>query len=247
MYCCCWFSNPPFFPLVGFTDIYRQITMKMTTRSFVSGVALGSATLAMAFGSVDRAQAASISLGNTGVGTYGVTGPAGASTSIVPNGTFPIGPWFANDATSSWIGSTASPAGDYTYTTTFDLTGLNESTAIINGSWAGDNNGVSILLNGSSTGITANAGSVNFTGFNPFSIANNANFLAGINTLSFTVNNADGPGDNPTGLRVAFDPLRSIADTASTSVPEPSDFVGTAFAFGSVVLLKRKMSKKKLG
>jgi hypothetical protein len=228
--------------LVGFTDIYRHITMKMTTRTLVSGFALGGATLAMAFGSIDRAQAASISLGNTGIGTYSVTGPAGASTSVIPNGTFPIGPWFANDSTSSWIGSTASPAGDYTYSTTFDLTGLNASTALISGNWAGDNSGVSILLNGSSSGITTNAGSVNFFGFTAFNI-DSTSFISGTNTLSFTVNNADGPGDNPIGLRVA---MTGTAD-ASTSVPEPSDFVGTAFAFGSVVLLKRKMSKKKLG
>jgi hypothetical protein len=241
---CCWLlSNPPFFPLVGFTDIYRQITMKMTTRTLLSGVALSGATLAMAFGSIDRAQAASIGLGNTGVGTYSVTG--GGSTTIVPNGAFPIGPWIANDATSSWIGSTSMAPGDFTYSTTFDLTGLNASTALISGNWAGDNSGVSILLNGSATGIAANAGSVNFAGFTAFNIDSTANFVSGLNTLSFTINNAaDGNATNPAGLRVA---MAGTADTASTSVPEPSDFVGTAFAFGSVVLLKRKMTKKKLG
>jgi hypothetical protein len=231
--------------LVGFTDIYRQITMKMTTRSFVSGVALGSATLAMAFGSIDRAQAAAIALGNTGVGSYSVT--SGGSTAIVPNGAFPIGPWFANDATSSWIGTTSAAPGDYTYSTTFDLAGLNAGTASIAGNWAGDNSGVSILLNGFATGITADAGSVNFGGFTGFTIGSTANFVAGLNTLSFTINNADdplNPGNNATGLRVA---MTGNADTATTSVPEPSDFVGTAFAFGSVVLLKRKMTKKKLG
>jgi hypothetical protein len=212
--------------------------MKMTTRSLINGVAMGSvATLAM-FGSIDRAQAASISLGNTGVGTYDVSGPTGASTSVIPNGAFPIGPWFDNDATSSWIGSISAPAGDYTYSTVFSLAGLSASTASIVGNWAGDNAGVSILLNGSSSGIVANAGSVNFSGFTGFTIDNTANFLAGDNTLSFTINNADGPGNNPTGVRVA------MAGTADASeVPEPSDLVGTAFAFGSVVLLKRKFGK----
>jgi hypothetical protein len=215
--------------------------MKMTTRSFVSGVALGSATLAMAFGSVDRAQAAAISLGNTGVGTYSVTG--GGSTSLYAHPA-----WLATESTSygtsSWIGSASTAPGNYTYSTTFDLGGLNASTASIFGDWAGDNSGVSILLNGSATGITSNAGSVNFASFTGFTIDSSANFLAGANTLSFTINNLDGPGNNPAGLRVA---MAGAADAASTSVPEPSDFVGTAFAFGSVVLLKRKMSKKKLG
>ncbi len=227
--------KPSFLPFSAeITDIYMQITMKMTTRNLVSSVALGGAALAMAFGSIDRAQAASIVLGNTGSGTYTVS--AGGSTSAYINPA-----WFANDGTSSWIGSPSAPAGNYTYSTTFSLAGLNPSTALISGTWAGDNNGVSILLNNSATGITANAGSVNFSGFTPFSIASNANFLAGSNTLSFTINNQDGPGNNPTGLRVA------LAGTADTLVPEPSDLMGTAIAFGSVILLKRKMTKKKAG
>lgn len=215
--------------------------MKMTTRSLVNGVAAGSvATLALAFGAVDRAQAASIALGNTGVGTYAVTGPAGASANIVPNGPFPInGAWFANDATSSWIGTAPNALrGDYTYTTTFSLAGLQASTASIVGNWAGDNNGVSILLNDSAIGIVANANSVNFRGFTGFSIDNTANFSAGTNRLSFTIKNLDGATGNPTGLRVA------MAGTA-TAVPEPSDIMGTVFALGSVVLLKRKFGKTK--
>jgi hypothetical protein len=230
--------------LTKFTDIYGQITMKMTTRTLVSGIALSGATLAMAFGSIDRAQAASIALGNTGVGTYSVTGPAGASTSVIPNGTYPVGAaWFANDATSSWIGSASAPSGSYTYSTTFNLAGLNASTASIIGNWAGDDNGVSILLNGSAAGIVANAAGVNFGGFTGFTIDSSANFFAGANTLSFQLNNG-GSGDNPTGVRVA---MSGTADAAAADVPEPSDLMGTAFAFGSVVLLKRKMSKKKLG
>jgi hypothetical protein len=61
--------------LVEFTDIYGQITMNMTTRTLVSGFALGGATLAMAFGSIDRAQAAVLFTENFGSGLadqYGV-------------------------------------------------------------------------------------------------------------------------------------------------------------------------------
>ena len=220
--------------------------MKMTTR-VISGVALSGA-IAMAFGSIDRAQAATIVLGNTGTGTYSITSaPQGASTTVatVPNGAFPIPPWFANTATSSWIAPNTfqadSPVGNYTYSTTFDLTGLVASTAQISGNWAGDNTGVSILLNGLATGITANAGSVNFGSFTRFRIESTANFLAGVNTLAFTINNLDeGLGNTPTGFRAE---LAGTAD--STAIPEPSDIVGTAIAFGSVVLLKRNLSKKK--
>jgi hypothetical protein len=46
-------------------------------------------------------------------------------------GVFPIPPWSANSATSKWIsprssyaGMLSDPAGEFTYTTTFDLTGF---------------------------------------------------------------------------------------------------------------------------
>ena len=196
--------------------------MKMTTRALVGGVALSGATLAMAFGSIDRAQAATIVLGNTGTGTYSITdAPVGANTTAttVPNG-FPIPPWLANTATSSWIGpntaQTVSPPGNYTYSTTFDLTGLVANTAQISGNWAGDNSGVSILLNGSNVGITTDASSVNFASFTPFSIANNANFAPGVNTLAFTITNFNDGGNNPTGFRAE---LGGTADDAITAVP----------------------------
>jgi hypothetical protein len=213
--------------------------MKMTTRSLVNGVAVGSvATLAFAFGAVDRAQAASIftgNSGNTGVGAYTVDN--GGSTAIVPDGT--IGPWVQNSPTSSWIGSTSAAPGTYTYSTNFTLASLEAGTATISGNWAVDDSAVSILLNGSSTGITYDP-NTNFAGFSAFSIANNASFIDGINTLAFTINNGTG-GNNPSGLNVA---MSGTYAEATTAVPEPSDFVGTVFALGSVVALKRKFGKK---
>jgi hypothetical protein len=218
--------------------------MKMTTYSFLNTVAVGSvATLAMAFGSVKSAQAAEITLGNTGVGTYAISSaPAGANTTPAIVTGYPVGSaWFANDATSSWIGPNVAnadgPIGDYTYTTTFDLTGLVANTAQISGNWAADNDGVSILLNGVATGITANTGDINYGSFTGFSIDNTANFVSGVNTLAFTINNSGGP----TGLRVA---MTGTAEPNSAAVPEPSDFIGTAIAFGSVVMLKRNFGKK---
>jgi hypothetical protein len=224
--------------------------MQMTTRSILSGFAVGGlSTLALSLGGFDRAQAATIVLGNTGVGTYSLTTPSGPGTATLVTA-LPSPPWIPNSGTSSWIGPSGNAidvAGNYTYSTTFSLAGLEASTAQISGLWAGDNAGVSLFLNGSSTGITANTGSVNLGSFTPFTIASSAGFVAGTNTLSFTINNIDGPGVTPTGLRVEF--TSATADAIppippSTAVPEPSDLVGTAFAFGSVVLLKRKLSKK---
>ena len=209
--------------------------MKMTTRSLVNGVAAGSvATLALSFGAIDRAQAATITtLGNTGVGTYTVDN--GGSTAIVPDGT--IKPWVQNSPTSSWIGSTSAAPGNYTYSTTFDLTGFEAGTAQITGNWAVDNSAVSILLNGLATDISYDSGA-NFAAFTPFTIGSGANFSSGINTLAFTINNFDDGTNNPAGLNVA---MSGTADP--TAVPEPSDIVGTVFALGSVVLLKRKFGK----
>jgi hypothetical protein len=229
--------------------------MKMTTSSVIGSVAIGGiSTLALAFGSVDRAQAAAISLFNTGVDGAGNVLADGASEShytltSVPGGTssliartsvggFPIPPWLGNNTTSAWIGpSNASdldgPIGQYTYRTTFDLSSFIASTASITGRWSADNAGLDILLNGVSLGLT-NGG---FTGFSPdFTIS--SGFATGNNTLDFVVRNDGGP----TGVRVE---LSGIADAAS--VPEPSDMLGTAIAFGSIVMLKRKLTKKTLG
>jgi hypothetical protein len=239
--------------------------MQMTTRSILGGVAVGGlSTLALSFGSFDRAQAATIStLYNTGVdasgavtfGTdihYTLSGPGvGASPQAIPVSSFPANVYNGNpgsqgnDSISAWIGPSNgalfAPIAQYTYTTTFDLTGLDASTAAITGRWNTDNAGLKLILNGVDIAAT-NAG-FDAGGFSTFSLS--SGFNATTNTLAFVVDNTDG-GDglaSPNALRVEF--LSATADIAPvTEVPEPSDLVGTAFAFGSVVLLKRKLSKK---
>jgi hypothetical protein len=137
---------------------------------------------------------------------------------------FPISPWLGVDSNSisAWIGPNNSsqldgPGGTYDYQTTFDLTGLDPSTATITGQWAADNLGVGILINNVSTGITSSCfDCFNFTGF---SIS--GGFVAGVNTLDFIVQNGTGIGDpaaGPTGLRV------ELAGTAAAA-PEPASFV----------------------
>jgi hypothetical protein len=214
--------------------------MKMTTRSLFNGVAVGSvATLAFAFGAVDRAQAATISLSNTGVdNAYTVNN--GGSIAITNNSNWVQG------STSSWIGSQTAAPGQYTYSTNFSLANLLAGTAQISGNWAVDNSTLAtggILLNGLSTGITYNP-ATSFGGFTAFNISNSANFQEGNNTLAFTIVNGANPDptpNNPAGLNVA---MTGTYSEATTAVPEPSDFVGTVFALGSVVALKRKFGKK---
>jgi len=113
--------------------------------------------------------------------------------------------WFANSATSKWIAPAADenypalgtphPGGDYTYRLSFDLTGIDFSTASITGTWGVDNSGA-IRLNGAATGI----GSPSYNPLIPFTIG--SGFHAGINDLDFIVTNQAASGSNPTGLRV---------------------------------------------
>lgn len=120
-----------------------------------------------------------------------------------------------------WIGPTAgdAPSGVYVYSLTFDLNGLDPSTAAINGLWSTDN-GASIELNGSLVWeMTTAPGERPFNALHAFEITDA--FLAGLNVLTFLVTNnpANGPY-NPSGMLVS-----EIAGTAGSNVPEPSTLV----------------------
>lgn len=146
------------------------------------------------------------------------------------------GPWLADGPNSKWIAPQANqsfatggdPAGLYTYQTTFDLTGLNPATAVIMGEWTADNEGVNILINGISTGITTPTDA--FTGFTPFTIS--SGFQNGINTLDFEVEN-DG---NATGLRV------ELSGTASP-VSEPVSLLLFGAGLMGMAVIGRKNRK----
>jgi hypothetical protein len=121
---------------------------------------------------------------------------------IVVNDTgFPIPPWLANGPVSKWLApqanqSTGNQSGSYKYRISFDLTGLEPSTAVVAGHWTSDNTGPQVLLNGVPTGLV---GDGNFTALNN-AFAINTGFIAGTNTLDFVVTNGI-PAINPTGVR----------------------------------------------
>ena len=134
----------------------------------------------------------------------------GGTTAYVATdaGGFPIPPWLGSNSMSAWI----SPAHDtlglsdglgtfnYSYRTTFLLTGMDLSTVRLAGRWATDNNGVDILINGVSTG---QSNTNQFGSWTPFVIT--TGFVNGVNTLTFVVNNGSPgspAGSDPTGLRV---------------------------------------------
>ena len=127
----------------------------------------------------------------------------GPNAIVVIDTLFPIvsGPWLATSPQSKWIAPKAdqsggSSAGDYTYRITFDMTGLDLTTAVVNGRWSSDNAGTDIRLNGVSTGLTFDGNFANFSA--PFTLT--SGFVDGTNTLDFLVNNASTTA-NPTAFR----------------------------------------------
>jgi len=97
--------------------------------------------------------------------------------------------YLPNDVNSQWVWqqSNGQPTNvTLTFRTQFDLTGFDSNTAIINGLWGVDNQGIDILINGVSTGNSL-LGVVfsNFDQLNSFVIVDG--FLPGINTLDFIV------------------------------------------------------------
>jgi hypothetical protein len=197
------------------------------------------------------AHASTIIIFNTGVDLLGNPLPDGVGDpnyvlTSVPGGTtdirvrssiggYPIPPYIGDDALSAWIGPNNNgqldgPGGTYIYQTTFDLTGLNPATASLTVGWSTDNNGLNVLLNGSSTGQTT-ASNQFMLGFStPFII--NSGFVAGLNTLDFMVYNESGP----TALRTE---ITGTADPAGV-VPEPMSLVLLGSGFVALGMLRRR-------
>jgi hypothetical protein len=142
------------------------------------------------------------------------------------------GPWVPDNANSGWIGlasaQSSGVAGTYTYQETFDLTGLDPTTAQITGQFAADNR-VEMFLNGVDTG----SGVVGFAALVPFSI--NSGFQAGLNTISFAVVNDPGASPNPTGLRVEID------SATAQLTPEPASFGFMGLGLAAIGIVGRRL------
>jgi hypothetical protein len=116
---------------------------------------------------------------------------------------FPVGPWVEEGPSSRWIApqaaqGTGNEPGIYTYSTSFDLTGLDPATAQITGLIGTDDGLAGVRLNGVPlVGIT----SAGFQTLTEFTIPVGSPFADGVNTLEFDISNG-GTALNPTGLRV---------------------------------------------
>jgi len=184
--------------------------------------------------------------------------PTGLTTyfdPVVVGGGFPIPPWLANTAASSWIGPTknggagttalpdpntgwsrtdSSPQGYFYYDKSFTVSSTGAH--LVGGLWATDNNGISIYLNGHNEG-NVTSGTTGFINFNSFSV-NPADFVLGTNHIDFVVFNENfdslGHGhSSPTGLRVE----------GSVVVPEPSTMA--VAALGAIGFISYGLRRRK--
>jgi len=221
----------------------KRIHLKMTMTGLAAVAVIGLSA---------NVHAASINVFNTGVdangavvanGTVGdqhytlLSAPSFQSTTIkvanAANG-YPIGPWYGDNSLSQWIGPNdpilSGAVGDYVYRTTFDLSGLDQTSASLKFRWATDDVGSNVVINGVSTGLSAPW--ANFSGWQTI----NSNFVAGINTLDFKVNNSGGP----TGLRVEFDHQLSQATAVVSSVPEPETLAMMMMGLAMMGVVRRR-------
>jgi hypothetical protein len=142
------------------------------------------------------------------------------------------GTYFANNSLSQWIWQNAdgSPINvDRTFRTTFDLTGFDNTTAVINGMWGVDNIGLDILINGTSLGISLPGVVVsNFSQLHAFTI--NSGFIAGMNTLDFKVRDAGG---------VSAFRAQLSGEARLQAVPTPATLALVSLALALMVLRPR--------
>jgi len=204
---------------------------------------------------VPHVRAGTITLFNSGVDSGGA--PLGGG-SIDPHWSIVNGPGitapvaalvvtnppaiYAENSASRWIWLNANGSGathaSYTFRMTFDLTGLDPTTASISGSWGVDNNG-SIALNGSpaiGTGtLSLTGGTVNnFELFHNFTIT--GGFISGLNTLDFLAEDDANPG--------ALNVVNLVGTATSAAVPEPGSLVmlGSALTVLASYHWKRRRS-----
>jgi hypothetical protein len=159
---------------------------------------------------------------------YTITETGGQAVVMTPHPVWLVRP----DARWIWQAANGAPVNvTRTFRATFDLTGLDPSTAIIEGFWAADNEG-DILLNGASTGQSCGS----FPSTNPFKIGCNftvnAGFVSGVNTLDFVVR------DFGVIAGLLVDDIRGSAEAAA--VPEPAALALFAFGLAGLGALRRR-------
>ena len=146
-----------------------------------------------------------------------LAGGFGAPQSVFPGNADYFGGWVPNGPGSDWVARKANVASNgpapYTFSTTFDLTGVNLATVSLIGSWAIDDTG-SLNLNGTQIGFLT-AGWATLTSF---AVAPGSGlFVQGMNTLSITITDTDN----------YLEGVRLQGSVTTNAVPEPATVIST--------------------
>ena len=218
----------------NFNNMLKQksslLKLNIGSRTKPTLLAIGAAALCSVT-AISAQAAPKYGLFNTGIDTSAMLGADAHYTATAPNSTTSV-PLFVTDigslpyspgdnATSSFISPEAEyPAGQqdaggvWTFTTTFDLTGVNLSTVFIQGRFESDDRIDNILVNGNSTGIAL--ADPDYHAFSSYYTLSGANLVQGVNTIQFKLFNFT------PGTTSAVDPVSLRAEFITSAVPEPS-------------------------
>ncbi len=195
---------------------------------------------------------------NNGTATFVAEGApvAELASTGAPQTGWPLNGTWATDPNASWIAPQANVVAiagtgadtQYLYTTTFDLAGLDPTTAQLSGYWTADNYIAQVQLNGQTVFSSNSCMSPSpqtgyfFQGLYPFDIG--SGFQSGENTLSFSVTNSNcyntQPMTNPTGLFVDISGTAdSLSEPLGEVVPEPGTLFSVALLLGLVLCIYR--------
>ena len=142
--------------------------------------------------------------------------------------------WLANTASSTWVstvpvGETGIAPGQYIFETSFDLTGFDDTSILVLGKFAADNQVDEVYLNGN---LVAGLTGGGFSSWTPFNLT--SGFQPGVNNLTFLFTNAP-PGDNPGGFRLEM--------SGFAVVPEPSSIALCGIGLAGLALIARRRSR----
>jgi PEP-CTERM motif len=189
---------------LGGSGMLRQVSL-ITVLSLALGAGLGASPITVFPTGVDDSMNP---IGNAGIDPHYVVMVSGLPQAVVVGGA----PAYIQTPPSRWVWQTwqQQPSNvTLTFRTTFNLAAFLVGSTSLSGSWATDNLGLDILINGQSTGNTCGG----FTSLCNFSITNG--FVAGTNTIDFVVQDTGVVG----GMLV------SSLNGVTASIPEPSSLL----------------------
>lgn len=168
------------------------------------------------------AEAAVVAIGGTGsAGAGGFNLISSGVSTDTGNGAYFNGPTIVGGQpiASGWVWpqDEGGFAPNATYEFTFNLTGFDVASAVLEGLWGVDNFG-SVFLNDVEISSLPGVNFGNFAILHAFSATLDSLFNAGANVLRFSLGNAEAPGFNPAAFRAA---VRVTADQIPSQVPLP--------------------------